>query len=1155
GAASLAAAVERALLGAAGQRALLVAIEGVEQLDRDSRAALAPALALAAQHAVLFVLTAQTSDAPLVAEGRALGARSAEIQLGPLARADAERLVDLVAGEPLAPEARALLLERAGGHPGRLVLGVHLAPALAAERAQPGRAERSADAERRRATILFADISGFTAMTERLGAEAAYPIVAGCLDLLDAVARAHGGHVEKHLGDCVMATFGVHEAIEDAPRAALNAAIEMRERLRAYNAERGIEPPLTLHAGIDSGLGIAGDVGGPLLREFAVMGDPVDVAAALTDRAESGQIFVGADTERLVRGVFALAPLPPLAAGHGAEAAAFELRSERVQRHRERAGAGRRVSSPLVGRGAELTALRAQLAALADGRGGVALLRAEAGLGKSRLVAELAASPEAAGVTWLEGRSLSTGRSLRFHPFADLLRGWAGIGDGDDEPAAQAKLAALVRRWLPGDADDAAPLLANLVGLRQDAAQRARLDRIAGESLEKLLHRALAQLLRGAAGERPLVVVMDDLHWADASSLELLAALLPIARERALLFALVARPGHAETAGRVEEAARALGLAPLELRLEPLSRAAARELLANLFATDALPHATRAAIEEKAHGNPFFLEEVVRALVDEGAIERAPGGRFRATERIHGVAIPDTLHEVLMARVDRLPALRRSLLQLASVIGRSFHEDVLVGVLGDAARVASDLDALAAAEFVVPWDRSSGVEWAFAHPLLQEVVYDGLLETRREALHRAVAEAIEQRLPGDVPGRAGMLAWHFGKAGDAARAEEFLFRAGEEAARVAASSEALQFFQEASKLYLARHGGGGDPAKKARLAHHVALALFHRGQLLEADAHYQQALGHLGVRVPRAGARIAAAFARDALAVAAQLLFPERVAARPASDADRQIIAIMYERAQTQTTASPTRFVFDSVATLARLGRIDPSTVPGAGAMYAGAVGIFSYGGVSFALGRRFLARAGRLVREDDVRDRVHYAMMRQLHHVLAGDWDDAHVAGDELLEDGLRYGRLWEVTNSLNLDGLRRLYRGDWDGAATCAERLAKIAEQYRYDLAASAQRYLLAMLRLERRELAGAIAALDEYLDEHAEPAFQISALGHRAVAQWLAGDADGARASLARAAQRLAGAGRLLPYHACDFARARQLLDAVRLEAPDAGRAERR
>ncbi len=1152
--AELGAAIRSALADASSKRPLLVAIEDVDRLDADSCSALAPALAIAAERPLLVVLTAPLAGGPLVEAARALGSRCVEIVLGPLAPDAAERLVDAVAGDAvLPPEARALLLARAGGHPGRLVLGVHLAPALATERAQSERATRSADAERRRATILFADISGFTAMTERLGAEAAYPIVAGCLDLLDGIARDHGGHVEKHLGDCVMATFGVAETIEDAPRAAINAAIEMRARVRAYNAERGVDPPLSLHAGIHTGLGIAGDVSGPLLREFAVMGEPVDVASQLTDQAEAGQIFVGPHTERLTRGVFAFAALGPLALpGQPAPIDAFEVRSEQLQRHRKRVDEGHRVFSALVGRREELAALRERVVAVGAGRGGVVALRAEAGIGKSRLIAELAKSEEASLLTWLEGRSLSTGRGLRFHPFADLLRSWATIGDADDDAAARAKLAALVAAWLPGEIEDTTPLLANLLGLRLDDAERARFERIAGESLERLLHRAIGQLLIGASAVRPVVVVMDDLHWADESSLELLAALLPLAREHAVLFALLARPGHAETVGRIEDAARAAGLDPLILRLEPLSRTAARELLANVFETDALPHATRAAIEAKAQGNPFFLEEVVRTLVDEGAIERVDG-RFRATERIHGVAIPDTLHEVVMARVDRLPAQRRSLLQLASVIGPSFHESVLVAVAG--ADVSDDLRALAGSDFVRPWDQTRGVEWAFAHPLLHEVTYDGLLQTRREELHRQVARVIDAQLADDVPGRAGMLAWHYGKGRDVERAEEFLFRAGEDAARVAASSEALRFFEESWKLYAELHGDGGDPKKKARLAHHVALALFHRGRLLEADEYYQQALEHLGVRVPRGTGRMAAAFLGDALAVLAHVVANERSASRPARDVDRQIIAIMYQRAQTQTTASPTRFVFDSVATLARLGRIDPSTVPGAGGMYAGAVGIFSYGGVSFGLGRRFLARARQLVRPDDVPDRVHYQMMNQLHHVLAGDWSDAHVVDDALLEDGLRYGRLWEVTNALNLDGLRQLYRGAWNAAAICAERLAKIAEQYRYDLAASAQRFLLAMLRLERRDLAGAIAALDEYLDEHAEPAFQISALGHRAVAQWLGGDADGARASLARAEQRLAGAERLLPYHAADFLRARQLLDTARLEEPGAGRADRR
>src|SRR5690606_19771220 len=219
------------------RRPLLIALENLERFDAASLAAFAALLPLASRRPLLLVVTAEPmangAAGELLALTRALGAACEEIALGPLAAAAAARLLDALAGDAAPDEAaRALLLDRAAGHPGRLALGVHLAPAPAAERAPAARrAGRGADAEPRRATILFADITGFTAMTERLGAEAAYPIVARCLALLDDVARRHGGHVEKHLGDCVMATFGVPEAIEDAPRAALNAAIEMRTRL------------------------------------------------------------------------------------------------------------------------------------------------------------------------------------------------------------------------------------------------------------------------------------------------------------------------------------------------------------------------------------------------------------------------------------------------------------------------------------------------------------------------------------------------------------------------------------------------------------------------------------------------------------------------------------------------------------------------------------------------------------------------------------------------------------------------------------------------------------------------------------------------------------------------------------------------------------
>ena len=1147
--------LREALLAGCARRPLLVAIDDLERADRASLEAIADAVPLAVERPLLFVLTTRTSApaAPPIERARSLGAGFCEeLALEPLGPAAARQLVAELAREAgLSDAACTLVEERGAGNPARLLLGVHLAPALATESELTRARERSSDTERRRATILFADISGFTAMVETIGAETAYPIVAGCLQLLDVVARAHGGHVDKHIGDCVMATFGVPEAIEDAARAAVNAAIEMRQRVRDYNREQALAIPLELHVGIHTGLGIAGDISGPLLREFAVMGEPVDLAQQLTDLAQAGQVVVGADTHRLVRGVFAFRPVEVhRLGGVGLATEAFELLSEAVVLHRERIGSERHVHSELVGREVELTTLRERLAALHEGRGAVVSLVAEAGLGKSRLIEELSRCPEAEGVSWFTGRSISTGSRLAFHPFANLLRSWAGIAELGDSDAARAKLEAAVAKLFSEVAGDTATLLGSLLGLGGLEAEGDRFGGIQGDALEKLIRRAVTQLLVRANAAGPAVVVMDDLHWADGSSIELLISLLPLAAQHRILFVNVSRPGFAASSDRVAAAARAAaGVDAIELRLGPLSRAAARQFVNNVFETDGLPHATRASIEEKAHGNPFFIEEVVRSFVDAGVVERR-NGKLRATEHIASVVIPDSVHEVVQARVDRQPLRRRGLLQIASVVGRSFDERVLAAVVGDAADLASELRGLEAAEFIVPWDEARGARWAFKHPLIQEVTYGALLETRRQELHRQVARAVEERLPPDAPGWTGMLAYHFSMGLETERAEEFLFRAGEEAARAAASGEALHFFEEASKLYFELHGDAGDPKKKALLERNVGLALSNRGRFLEAVEHYDRALEHLGEPPPRSEGGRALGFARSLASLLVGLYLPLPGALRrSATEVDREVIGVLWQRAQAQTTTSPMRFVFDNVGALARLDRIEARTIPGAGGIYAGAIGIFSYSGVSFAIGRRCLARARRLVRSHDVGELLVYRAMNFVHHMLAGDWSDAHRVDEQLLQEGLRYGRLWEVTNVLNLEGLRCIHRGDFGGARERIKALAAIAEEYQHGLAASAGQFLQAALHLERREIGAAIAGFDHYADEHAEVPFKVSALGQRAAAQCLDGDPVGAEATLTRAQRLIGEAQRILPYHLSNYLRARHLADVQHLEAAGA------
>jgi tetratricopeptide (TPR) repeat protein len=642
---------------------------------------------------------------------------------------------------------------------------------------------------------------------------------------------------------------------------------------------------------------------------------------------------------------------------------------------------------------------------------------------------------------------------------------------------------------------------------------------------------------------------MDDLHWADLSSVELLESLLQLVEDHPIFFLNMTRPGFGETSGRIREAARTYGMGRnLEIELEPLAPQAARQLISNLFKQGDIPHATRALIEEKARGNPFFIEEVVRSLVDEGAVVYREGS-FQATEKIHSVVIPGTVQEVIMARVDGLDLRKRRLLQVASVIGGNFHHDVLKGIAENTAQLAADLTALQEGEFIVPWDRLRGEEYAFKHPLIQEVIYDGLLQSRREDLHREVAHAIEARLQEDVPGYYGMLAYHFSKGRDVGRTEEFLFRAGDEAARVAASSEALHFFREALELYLELYGKDADPGKEALLQKNIARALFNRGQLIDAKNHFNRALECLGERIPRGQREVLLRFVRDLASVLARLYLPEgRRGKPPASDVQSQVIELMFERGECAITADPERFVVDAMGLVRRLLRVDPRTVSVSGKMFAASSGIFSYGMGAFDVSRRFLERARPLIREDDTVEYFHYRTANLVHHIYQGDWSPEHEVEESLVHESLRYGQLWDVITYLANHGDGKIAMGQFQTARAEIELAARIRDEYENDLARSTHGYLSTLLALEERRLEDAVREADVYYEENAEELLHVHALSGKAKGQTLLGDLPGATETMSRCSRivKKMGTRRIPPFQLSNYHRSRLLLDVAELQA---------
>jgi class 3 adenylate cyclase/tetratricopeptide (TPR) repeat protein len=997
--------------------------------------------------------------------------------------------------------------------------------------------------EPRHATVLFADLTGYTALIERLGAEQSFEITSGYLSLLDRVAHKHAGFVERIIGDEIMVIFGVPRAMEDAPRAAVNAAIEMRNEVRRHYEEGRSPVPLEVHTGINSGLMVSGEVGGEHV-EYTVMGDVVNTAKRLTSEAKAGQIFVGHETWHATKDSIEYRALPPMSLkGKQEDVPVYEVLSAEPSLHRSRIARDRRIFSDVVGRDRELASLRQAVSSLQSGKGSIVSLVGEPGLGKTRLVAELRESYKDQGLLFLEGRSRSIGQSLSFHPFSDLLRDWAGIAEHDGGTLALQKLENALADLLGDDAPKVAPFVARLMGVHLSEEAARQVEGIKGEGLEKLMLASVRQILSAISSRQPCVLIFEDLHWSDASSIRLLEQLLALVEECPILFLLAARWNHPDTTQQVLGTIEAKYAHRHKLLcLEPLGEEAARQLVDNLCSDSDIPGTIRSLICERALGNPFYAGEVIHGLIDEGVL-RYEGDSLRATEKIRSVSIPATIREVIMSRVDRLEPRVRTLLQTLAVSGRSSPAQVVEKLASEPDHLSRDLEHLLSVELL----DHQGDAYAFKHALTHQATYESILGARREQLHQRVAEVIEDNFKDKLPAANAMLAYHFSMAKDLEAAEEYLFEAGDEAARSAASDEALYFFQEASKYYLMIESSGGDPWKRAKLEKNIAVAYHNRGDGIEAGEHFTSALTLLGEPPLRGRLRMGVRFARTLTVVLANLYAGSRAGRKStANDTQREVIELMTLRAEAQTTAGdPIEFLFNTMETHRVLNGVDPASVVGAGGLLSGLIGAFSWQGGFFGLGERALHRAEAHVRREDAAEILMFQLMSYLHHLLRGDWEEEHQIEEAVVEGGLRHGQLWQVTNYLGLAAEQRVHQGRFAEAEQLIGKLSRIASAYSFDLAKGAGDYAEAFLLLQRGETERALRAINAYYREHREDNLNIAGLSERARIQLLLDDTSGAAESLSRVETILKRTtGTVAPYYLSMYVRSRLLLDVVKL-----------
>lgn len=549
--------------------------------------------------------------------------------------------------------------------------------------------------ERKVVTALFADVVGSTTLAESMDAEDWTQIINEAFDLMSKAIFRYEGTIAQLQGDALLAFFGAPVAHEDDPERAVRAALDMVESISEYAAQlkrtHGID--FRIRAGINTGPVIVGNVGSDLRYEYTALGDAVNVAARVQTAAQPGDVLISAMTQRFVMATFDFQDLGGVQVkGKSEPVHLYKVVGLQAQPGRKRGLEAVGLSSPLVGRNAELTTLTDLFAVARAGRGRLAVILGEPGLGKSRLLAELKAAigaqPAAVdaapgSVEWVEGRCVTYGRTLPYHLVFDLVWSLLGIRSADVESVPRREVDERLTALLGEEAMDVAPYLAHMLDmpLTQAELDRVQLD---PSTLQGRYVSAISRVVRALAEKGPLVLVAEDIHWADPASVEILVQLVPLLTPLPVLALFVGRVETDAPGWRLVTQIKAgFGDAVTEIRLQPLDDSSSRELVSNLLEIESLPEDVRMAILSRAEGNPFFVEEVIRMLIGRGAIV-PEGDHWTATEAIGKVEIPDTLHGLLLARIDQLPDSAKRSLRVAAVIGRQFQVRVLERVLEEA---------------------------------------------------------------------------------------------------------------------------------------------------------------------------------------------------------------------------------------------------------------------------------------------------------------------------------------------------------------------------------------------------------------------------------------------------------------------------------------
>ncbi len=612
------------------------------------------------------------------------------------------------------------------------------------------------EGERKQVTVLFADVKGSMDLAEQLGAEQWHAILDRFFSILSEGVHRFEGTVNQYTGDGIMALFGAPIAHEDHAQRACYAVLQLQSELQAWAREIKREHGVGIQArlGLHSGDVVVGKIGDDLRMDYTAQGHTVGIAQRMESLAEPHTCYLSDATAKLVAGYFELEDLGPFEVKGASEPiGVFELRGPGTHATRLDVSHARGLSR-FVGRSDDIQALESAAQQAQAGNGQVVGIVADAGTGKSRLCFEFLEQCRARGMNVMQGHAVAHGRNIPLLPILQAFRAYYGIGDRDDDRTVREKIAGRLLLLDPGFADFL-PVLFEFFGAPDPERRVPRMD---PEAKQRQIFTVIQRVVQHTDADDRRVMLLEDLHWMDPVSETFLEQLVEAVSGSNFLLLVNFRPEY--SAGWTSKSYYR------QIPLAPLGPEAVRELLDALLGHDPSISGLAESIHERTGGNPFFTEEVVQTLIESGHLEGARGS-YRLVSPIDALEVPSTVQALLSARLDRLAERDKTVLQTAAVIGKEFTEPILLAASEQPAeQVREALHALKEAEFIYEQALYPVIEYAFKHPLTQEVALGSQLKDRKRRTHAAVAKAIEHTSGERLEGSAALLAHHWEEAGD-----------------------------------------------------------------------------------------------------------------------------------------------------------------------------------------------------------------------------------------------------------------------------------------------------------------------------------------------------------------------------------------------------